>query len=211
MGGAQARKFYVAALRLRTGAAIWMARADSFHGLRLWPVIETASDAELVARAAAGHADSIGELFDRHAGRMKSLALRILGTGDEAEDVVQEVFVQAWQQAGRFDVRRGNVLAWLSIMTRSRSLDRWRRRATRRESGVSEAHELEAPASAGNLAEGWAARTALADLPDDQRLLLELAYWEGLSQTEIATRLSLPLGTVKTRMRMGLKTLREKL
>lgn len=173
--------------------------------------METATDAELVARAAAGHAESIGELFDRHAGRMKSLALRILRAGEEAEDVVQEVFVQAWQQAGRFDARRGNVLAWLSIMTRSRALDRWRRRATRRESGVTEAHELQAPGAADNLAEGWAARTALADLPDDQRVLLELAYWEGLSQTEIATRRGLPLGTVKTRMRMGLKTLRGRL
>lgn len=173
--------------------------------------METASDAELVARAAAGQADSMGELFDRHAGRMKSLALRILRLGDEAEDVVQEVFVQAWQQAHRFDAQRGNVLAWLSIMTRSRSLDRWRRRATRRESAVSEAHELEAPRPADNMAEGWAARTALGDLPEEQRQLLELAYWEGLSQSEIATRLGLPLGTVKTRMRIGLKTLREKL
>ena len=173
--------------------------------------METASDAELVARAAAGHADSIGVLFDRHAGRMKSLALRILRAGDEAEDVVQEVFVQAWRQADRFDVRRGNVLAWLSIMTRSRSLDRWRRRTTRRESGVSEAHELEAPRPVDNVAEGWAARTALAELPEEQRQLLELAYWEGLSQTEIAARLGLPLGTVKTRMRTGLKTLRDKL
>lgn len=173
--------------------------------------METVSDADLVARAVAGHADSIGELFDRHAGRMKSLALRILRAGEEADDVVQEVFVQAWQQAGRFDAQRGNVLAWLSIMTRSRALDRWRRRSTRRESGVSEAHELEAPGPAENVAEGWAARTALADLPQDQRLPLELAYWEGLSQTEIAARLGLPLGTVKTRMRMGLKTLRERL
>lgn len=173
--------------------------------------METASDAELVARAAAGHADSIGELFDRHAGRMKSLALRIVRAAEEAEDVVQEVFVQAWQQAGRFDPRRGNVLAWLSIMTRSRALDRWRRRATRRESGVSEAHELEAPAARGDAAEGWATRTALDALPRDQRELLELAYWEGLSQSEIAHRLGLPLGTVKTRMRTGLKTLREKL
>ena len=151
------------------------------------------------------------ELYQLHRRRALAVARRILHDADEAEDVVQEVFVQAWRQADRFDVRRGNVLAWLSIMTRSRSLDRWRRRTTRRESGVSEAHELEAPRRVDNVAEGWAARTALAELPEEQRQLLELAYWEGLSQTEIAARLGLPLGTVKTRMRTGLKTLRDKL
>lgn len=169
------------------------------------------TDAELVARAAAGDAESLGELFDRHAGRMKSLALRIVRNPEEAEDVVQEVFVQAWRQAGRFDPTRGNVLAWLSIVTRSRSLDRWRRRATRRETAVADAHELEAPRGAAGDPSAWAASSALSELPADQRGPLELAYWEGLSQSEIAGRLGLPLGTVKTRMRTGLKRLREAL
>lgn len=83
--------------------------------------MQTLSDPELVAGAASGDAECLGQLFDRHAGRMKSLAMRIVGAPDEAEDVVQEVFVKAWLQAGRFDPERGNVLAWLSIMTRSRS------------------------------------------------------------------------------------------
>jgi RNA polymerase sigma-70 factor, ECF subfamily len=125
--------------------------------------------------------------------------------------VVQEVFVQAWQQASRFDATRGNVLAWLSIMTRSRSLDRFRRRATRRETAVADAQELEAPRTAPGDPSAWAAKTALSDLPADQRGPLELAYWEGLSQAEIAERLGLPLGTIKTRMRTGLKRLREAL
>lgn len=169
------------------------------------------TDAELVAGAAAGNAERLGELFDRHAGRMKSLALRIVRSPEEAEDVVQEVFIQAWRQASRFDAARGNVLAWLSIMTRSRSLDRWRRRSTRRETAVSDAHELEAPGEADRDPSAWAARTALSDLPADQRGPLELAYWEGLSQSEIAARLGVPLGTIKTRMRIGLKRLREAL
>lgn len=172
-------------------------------------VMNALTDAELVARAAAGDAEGLGELFDRHAGRMKSLALRIVRNPEDAEDVVQEVFVQAWRQAERFDARRGNVVAWLSIMTRSRALDRWRRLATRRETAVTEAYPLEAPPSAGDAPTSWAARTALLDLPEDQRGPLELAYWEGLSQSEIAERLGVPLGTIKTRMRLGLKRLRD--
>ena len=171
--------------------------------------MNTLTDTELVAGAAEGDAECMGELFDRHAGRMKSLALRIVRNPEEAEEVGQEVFVQAWQQSHRFDARRGNVLAWLSIMARSRSLDRWRRRTTRRETAVDGAHELETPLSSENDPASWAARTALSTLPAGQSVLLELAYWEGLSQSEISVRLSLPLGTVKTRMRMGLKRLRE--
>ena len=165
------------------------------------------SDADLVRGAAAGNAECIGELFDRHAGRMKSLALRIVRAPEEAEDVVQEVFVQAFRQAERFDPRRGTVLAWLSIMVRSRSLDRWRRRTTRRETAITEAQALAGKAPPDEVS-AWAARGALKDLPEDQREPLELAYWEGLSQTEIAERLKQPLGTIKTRMRSGLKKLR---
>ena len=170
--------------------------------------MSTLNDAELVSHAAAGNQECLGELFDRHAGRMKSLALRIVRLPQEADDVVQEVFVQAWQQAARFDAGRGNVLAWLSMITRSRSLDRWRRRTTRRETTVSEAFELQAAAPVDG-PDGWAARTALSGLPVEQREPLELAYFEGLSQSEISERLSIPLGTIKTRMRTGLTRLKE--
>lgn len=173
--------------------------------------MDSPSDAELVARAAKGDAASFTQLFDRHAGRMKSLALRILRAPEEAEDVVQETFVQAWRQAGRFDPGRGSVLAWLSITARSRALDRWRRRTTRRETEVKEAMGLSAPVATGIDPREWAARTALSDLPGDLREPLELAYWEGLSQSEISDRLQVPLGTIKTRMRTGLRRLRESL
>jgi len=101
------------------------------------------------------------------------------------------------------------VLAWLSIMVRSRSLDRWRRKTTRREDSVTAAAELVASGNREGDPAAWATRTALSDLPAEQREPLELAYWEGLSPTEVALRLNLPLGTVKTRMRTGLRKLRE--
>lgn len=169
------------------------------------------SDTELVARAARGDGESLGLLYDRHAGRMRAIALRIVRAPEDAEDVVQETFVQAWRQADRFDEGRGSVGAWLSIITRSRALDRWRRRAARREASVPEGAEVAAPGGSGGGALHWATRGALSELPERERELLELAYWEGLSQAEIAERLALPLGTVKTRMRTGLKRLRERL
>lgn len=170
--------------------------------------MHTFTDAELVDRAANGSAESLGYLFDRHAGRMKAIAMRIVRAPEDADDVVQEAFVQAWRQAGRFDPARGTVLAWLSIITRSRALDRWRRLTSRRESSVTDAPEI--PSAAAPLpAVAWAARGALGELPASQREPLELAYWEGLSQSEIARRLKVPLGTVKTRTRAGLRRLRE--
>ena len=169
------------------------------------------TDAELVGRAAAGRAEALGELFDRHAGRMKSLAQRIVRNSEDADDVVQEVFVQAWTQAARFDSARGNAIAWLSMMTRSRALDRWRRRTSRRETAVADSFELKAPNTGPADPSAWAARSALSKLPADHREPLELAYWEGLSQSEIAERLNIPLGTIKTRMRTGLRQLRQSL
>ena len=103
---------------------------------------------------------------------------------------------------------RGTVLAWLSIITRSRALDRWRRLTSRRESSATDAPELPS-ATLAQPAVAWAARGALAELPTGQREALELAYWEGLSQSEIARRLNVPLGTIKTRTRAGLRRLRE--
>jgi RNA polymerase sigma-70 factor (ECF subfamily) len=163
----------------------------------------------LLRRTADGDRKALGELFDRFAGFANGLALRILRDRREAEDVVQEVFLQVWRQAERFDAARGTPAAWIGTITRTRALDRLRRRAARREE-PSEA--APAAASAAPAAEdALAVRAALAALPNDQRREIELAYYEGLTQSEIAQRLGEPLGTVKTRIRSGMMRLREAL
>jgi len=160
----------------------------------------------LVRRLASGDTDALGEFYDLHAGLVNALALRILRDSSDAEDVVQEVFVQAWRQASRFDASRGTPEAWLCTMARTRALDRLRRRASRREEREETAP---APSATPRSAEAIAVRDALAGLSEDQRRALELAYYEGLTQTEIAARLGEPLGTVKTRIRTAMIRLRE--
>lgn len=161
----------------------------------------------LLQRAAAGDPAAVGEFYDRYAGLVYGLALRILHEAAEAQDVVQEVFVQVWRQAVRYDAARGSPEAWVCTITRTRALDRLRRRAARREG----------PARAGPAPSGiapdetLAVRSALRSLSADQRQALELAYFEGLTQSEIARRLGEPLGTVKSRIRAGMLRLREAL
>ncbi len=161
----------------------------------------------LLQRLTGGDPGALGEFYDLYAGLVNGLALRILRNPAEAEDVVQEVFVQVWRQAERYDPGRGSAEAWLCTIARSRSLDRLRRRASRREEsgdalpmGASERPRPE---------EVLAVRKALEALSSDQRSALELAYYEGLTQTEIAARLGQPLGTVKTRIRTAMIRLRE--
>jgi RNA polymerase sigma-70 factor (ECF subfamily) len=162
----------------------------------------------LLRRIAGGDHKALGEAYDLYAGMAYGLALRILRDATEAEDVVQEVFVQAWRQASRYDPERGSPEAWLCTMARTRALDRLRRRVSRREE-PSEA----APNASGvpRTEEALAVRSALQGLPEDQRRALELAYYEGLTQTEIARHLGEPLGTIKTRIRSGMIRLREAL
>jgi RNA polymerase sigma-70 factor (ECF subfamily) len=166
-----------------------------------------ASDIEkLMRRLAAGESSALGELYDLFAGRTNALALRILRNTQEAEDVVQEVFLQAWRQAGRFDARRGSVEAWLLTMARTRAVDRLRRRSSRREAPSETAVAATEPPATE---EALAVRKALEGLTPDQRQALELAYYDGLTQSEIATRLGQPLGTIKTRIRTAMGRLRE--
>ena len=167
---------------------------------------------------AGGDSSALAALYDRHARAIYSLALRILTDAAEAEDVVQDVFTQAWRQATRYDASRAPVVGWLMIMTRARSLDRLRRRRARiatTEMDPATPHPKDPDVDQETLAitaeQADRLRGALRDLPDGQRAAIELAYYEGLSQSDIAERLQQPLGTVKTRIRTGLLKLRDAL
>lgn len=171
-------------------------------------------DRALVASMQARDADALGELYDRYAARLLGLADRILGETGEAEEVVQEVFLYAWRAASTFDSARGTVLAWLLVATRSRSIDRLRaRRPAVSDRLADPLTDLPAAADveATSAAREWETncRAAIAELPADQRRALELSYFEGLTHREIAERTATPLGTVKTRIRLGLMKLRE--
>ena len=176
---------------------------------------------------AAGDEQALGVLYDRFATNIHTIAYYLLGQADEAEDAVEETFWQAWREAGKYDASRGAVSTWLSTIGRSRALDRQRARRRRNEepleSGTSTSAEdstarADAPALAADpqreAEQSERARdiaTALATLPAEQREVIELAYFGGLSQSEIAARTSLPLGTVKTRARLALEKLRASL
>ena len=171
-------------------------------------------DIRLLDRITAGDAAAIGELYDRHSRLLFGLILRILGDRDEAEEVLQDVFVQVWTRAQTFNVELGTPVAWIVRIARNRAIDRLRARAARTPPPAAPLP----PAANGN-PEAHAALTeqqravarALDTLPADARQLLEHAYFLGLTQSELAERFELPLGTVKTRMRTALRALRREL
>lgn len=175
-------------------------------------------DAAIVARMAGGDESALGSLYDRWADAVNALVVRIVRDEQEAEEVVEAVFWQAWQQSGRYSTDRGAPGAWLLSIARSRSLDRLRSLRRRRDEQPADATIFEQQPAIGDPlaaldANERASRVvaALDTVPDEQREVLELAYFEGLSQTEIAERLVLPLGTVKTRVRLALRKLRDRL
>jgi RNA polymerase sigma-70 factor (ECF subfamily) len=177
-----------------------------------------AADHTALERMARGDHDGLAELYDRHGRVVYSLALRILRDQGDAEDVVQEVFAQAWRQASRYASGRGSVVAWLINLTRSRAIDRLRGRRSRPEPIADDRRALELPDLAPPADEalarsGQAAqiRAAVDQLSLLQRVAIELAFYDGLTHVEIAERLELPLGTVKTRIRQGLLKLKDRL
>jgi RNA polymerase sigma-70 factor (ECF subfamily) len=175
------------------------------------------TDASLLAAAARGDRDAFAALYDRHASILLGLVLRITRVRAEAEDVLQDAFLQIWQRAGDFDPARGQALSWMALIARSRALDRVRSRGFRErptQADIERAEESEAPDMIEDLMrahDGAAIRKALAEVPAVQRETLLLAYFEGLSQAEMAERLGKPLGTVKTHVRTGLLKLRDAL
>lgn len=177
----------------------------------------TPDEAELVARVAAGDEAALGELYDRHAPVLLALARRVLGDPADAEEVLQEAFVQAWNRADRYERTRSSVTTWLALLTRSRAIDRLRsRRVVERttEAAGREVPRHESPEAASAVLQDERrvrVAAALAGLPAEQRQVLEMAYYRGLSQSEIAREAGLPLGTVKTRTLLAMKKLRHEL
>ena len=171
------------------------------------------ADDDLLQAIARGDESALAALYDRYRIILFSLILRILHDRHEAEDVLQEAFLQVWRRANDFDSSRGRAFTWLVTIARSRALDRLRTISSRsriideREPGGEEA--IDAAQQAVRSEQGELVREALKELPEEQRRTLLLAYFEGLTQAEIAARLGHPLGTVKTRMRSGLIKLRE--
>lgn len=177
-------------------------------------------DAQLVAGLAAGDESALAALYDRHGALMYALAFRILNDHEDAEEAVMTAFTQAWRGARAWSAERGSVSSWLVVLARSRALDRLRARKRRLQAEGRAASESDgapamaqpaAPADAGldRPETGAKVRNALGELPEAQRRCIELAYFEGLSQSEIAERLAEPLGTVKTRIRLAMGKLRD--
>jgi RNA polymerase sigma-70 factor, ECF subfamily len=171
----------------------------------------------LVARLAGGDEHALARLYDNTSRIVYGLALRILGDPSSAEDVTMDVYLQVWRTAGSYDPERGTVLSWLVTLVRSRAIDCLRSRKARRadlEENVDNVANLSdsrpGPEMASvEIGRSRIVRNAMAQLSPDQREAIELAYFSGLSHTEVAARTDLPLGTVKTRIRLGMLHLRE--
>lgn len=179
------------------------------------------SAAVLLPAVARGDLAAFEELYDRHSPLLYALLLRILGDVRDAQEVLQDAFVKVWTSARLFDPARGSEPAFLISIARSRAIDRLRSRRIRADRENDAAREISIRSGDVDSSTGaesairserrTAVRGALAELPEPQRVALELAYFDGLSQSEIADRLGEPLGTIKTRMQLGMKKLRERL
>lgn len=168
------------------------------------------ADVGLISAIRSGDENAMAQLYDRYSPIVYSVALRVLGDTAAAEDILQEVFMQLWRNPGLFDSTRGNLGAWLAVITRNRSIDALRKR--RPESDIADVLVSVEPDLAGEAERARAmekVRSALGKMPPVQRTALEMAYFEGLTHTEIASKTGEPLGTIKTRIRAGLQTLRK--
>jgi len=215
---------------LRSTRALCHLPADLLHGgiggtralkfplplrMKQTPGTVEEQDEDLVRRIALGDRIAFGEFYDRHHQTLFAVALRILANPASAEDVLQDVFIQVWERASQYDRGLGRPLGWAVVMTRNKAIDRLRARQRRSRLSERAAQESVEPdvftSSPGDEDRGEHLRNALTILPSDQRSAIELAFFEGLSQTEIAERMHEPLGTIKARIRRGMLRLRDKL
>ena len=184
---------------------------------RLSSLADALTDDILVDRVVARDEEAFAELYERYSDLVYSVGLRVLADPTSALDVAQDVFIRFWRNPGSFDPQRGRFMPWLLSVTRNRAVDevrsrgrRWLREITPVE-GADDPVDVAAPDPAWMAvlaSEQRSVRAALATLPPDQREAIELAYFGSLTQQEIAERLATPLGTIKTRVRLGMKKLR---
>ena len=172
------------------------------------------NDVQLLRAIACGEDIALSELYNRYRLILFGLLVRILHSQPEAEEVLQEVFIQVWQRAGDFDETRGKPFTWLVTLARSRAIDRLRALGARERATHEATRDVpeiwsDAVTDAIQSERSRLVRSALSRLPEEQRRALFLAYFEGLSQSEIAARLSTPLGTVKTRVKAAIVQLRQ--
>ena len=171
------------------------------------------SDVELLHAVARGDEAALARLYDAYRVILFGLLVRILNSREEAEDILQDVFIQVWRRAKDFDEKRGRPFTWLVTLARSRAIDRLRQLGARQRLATGAAQEQtetvsDALSDTIRGAQRETVRKALAELPEEQRHTLILAYFDGLTQSEIAAKLNTPLGTIKTRMRSGMIKLR---
>lgn len=175
------------------------------------------ADRQILAAVAGGSTDALERLYDRFASTAYGLARRILAQPDLAEEVVQDVFAQVWRDARQYDAARASVAGWIVVLTRTRAIDRLRARRARPDLDRGLEPASVAPIAAAERSpeqvaisseDARSVRAALEELPGEQRSLVDLAYYEGLTHSEIAARTGLPLGTIKTRLRAAMTTLR---
>lgn len=173
---------------------------------------EAGSDQSLMEQVRAGGQQAMTAVFDRYAGLVYSVALRVLKDSGQAEDVMQEIFFQLWRNPDSFSFSRGTLGTWLLVVARNRAIDQLRQRRPSEpvdEVVLASATNLQSEAERGILMQR--VRGILGDLPQEQQQSLQLAFFDGLSHSEIAERTGQPLGTVKTRIRSALSSLRKRL
>ena len=190
---------------------------NGFHPIYMASVSQEITDEQLMVRVQQGHQAAFSALYDLYVNRVYGMALQKLTNPAEAEDVTHDVFVSLWQRSSTFQPAKGSLSSWLLTVAHNRIVDTLRRR---RSAGEAQEAIIRDPTAASGVApedtaaiaeqneEGRQVRQALETLPDDQREVITLSYYEGYSQSEISQRLQVPLGTVKSRMRLAMNKLR---